>query len=340
MKWTLRILMLIGLWILAIAGYAIATARGSTRPVGFQIAQVIDVQGRPMSIGLWYPTSASPRPTTLIGSTLLKVAPDGPVQGQKLPLVVLSHGNGGSLASHVDLAMDLAGAGYVVAAPTHAGDSFADQSAGGSANLYSGRAQQIRATLDHVLERWNGRNHIDSDRVGAYGLSAGAFTVLTLIGGQPDMTLIASHCVANPEFICKVLQHAGSELLDRNMAADTFVTDHRIKAAVVAAPGLGFTFSNNGLAGVRVSVQLWVGGRDDIVPFATNGRIVRDGLGHRVEFHEARDARHISFLAPCGLLKPPAICADAPGFDRAAFHSTMNAQLIRFFGSHLRSQHS
>jgi hypothetical protein len=71
MKWALRILMLIGLGILAIAGYAIATARGSTRPVGFQIAQIIDGQGRPMSVGLWYPTSASPRPTTLLGSTLI-----------------------------------------------------------------------------------------------------------------------------------------------------------------------------------------------------------------------------------------------------------------------------
>lgn len=335
MKYIFRICMLIGLGFVAIAGYAIATARGSPRPVGFQLKRIVDGHAHPMSIGIWYPTSASPRPTTLLGSTLLKVAPDGPVLGQRLPVIVLSHGNGGGLASHVDLAMDLAAAGYVVAAPMHAGDSFADQSAAGSARLYSDRAQQVRTTLDHVLGLWSARSHIDPERVGAFGMSAGAFTVLTLIGAQPDMTLIASHCAANPEFICKVLQQAGSRLLDRNADTGEFATDPRIRAAVLVAPGLGFAFAREGLAGVRIPVQLWVGEQDHTVPFATNGGIIRKGLAGRVEFHEARGANHLSFLSPCGLLRPPALCSDPPGFDREAFHTTMNAELVRFFDTRL-----
>lgn len=333
MKWTFRIFMLVGLGVIAIAGYSIATARGSARPVGFQLERIVDGEARPMAIGIWYPTSARPRPTTLLGSTLLDVAPGGPVLGQRLPLVVISHGNGGSLASHYDLAMDLAAAGYVVAAPTHAGDSHSDQGAASSASLYSGRARQVRATLDHVLGRWGDRAHVDPARVAAFGFSAGAFTVLTLIGARPDMTRVASHCATNPEFICAVLRRAGSRLLDRSATVGGFAADPRIKAAAIAAPGLGFTFPGDALAGVDVPVQLWVGGRDDTVPFATNGRIIRDGLGGRVEFHEVRGASHVSFLAPCGLLRPPAPCADPPGFDREAFHSRMNAELIRFFNA-------
>jgi len=336
MKSVWRTLLVAGVLIAGAAGYAVSTARRSARPVGFQVERVFVGQERPMSIGIWYPTSSTPRPATLLGSTLMSVAPDGPVQGHGLPLVVLSHGNGGSLASHLDLAMDLAAAGFVVAAPTHPGDNFADQGAAGSERLYSERARQVRATLDYVLGAWRGHGQVDANRVGAFGFSAGAFTVLTLIGGRPDMAAIATHCAASPEFICKVLQQAGSALLRPDGKAAAFAADHRIKAAIVAAPGLGFTFGHGGLGDVRVPIQLWVGDRDDRVPFATNGGIIRQGLATQVEFHEAKGAGHLSFLSPCGMLGPPAMCSDAGGFDREAFHALMNAAQVRFLVSHLR----
>lgn len=336
MKWLIRLFAFLVVVVAAIVLYAMATARGSENPVGFETVRTVAPDGRPMALGIWYPTSASPRPTTLIGATLLKVAAAGPVLGSALPLVVISHGNGGGVASHVDLAMDLASAGYVVAAPMHPGDNFADQSAAGSPTLFSDRARQIRATLDFMLGGWSGSAHIDSGRVGAFGFSAGAFTVLTLIGGKPDMTSIPTHCTRQPEFICTVLQQTHSALLSSPPAdAGEFSPDPRIKAAAIAAPGLGFTFASAGMAEVRVPVQLWSGALDRTVPYASNTAIVRDGLGSRVEFHEAHGATHFSFLAPCGLLKPPALCADPAGFDREAFHRQMNAELIRFFGSRL-----
>jgi predicted dienelactone hydrolase len=42
--------------------------------------------------------------------------------------VVISHGNGGDDLTHIDTAMALANAGYVVAALTHTGDNPRDQS--------------------------------------------------------------------------------------------------------------------------------------------------------------------------------------------------------------------
>lgn len=90
-------------------------------------------------------------------------------------MVVISHGNGGGLQSHADLALALASAGYVVAAPMHAGDNFADQSAAGAATLYSGRTRQFRVTVEHMLTRWHGRDRIDPERIGAFGFSAGGF---------------------------------------------------------------------------------------------------------------------------------------------------------------------
>lgn len=337
MKWVVRLFAVLAFVCVAVAIYAVASALRTEKPVGFQVVQVNSASG-PMAVAIWYPTSATPRPTTFMGGSLLSVASDGPVSGNGLPLILLSHGNGGSALSHVDLAMNLANAGFVVAAPTHPGDNFADQSRQGSPALFNQRAGQMRATLDYILDAWAGAPHVDPHRVGAYGLSAGAFTVLTLVGGTPNIAAIPDHCSSSPEFICKALEHVKSPLLTSADGAGSFSVDSRIKAAVVAAPGLGFTFADGGLANVRVPVQLWSGERDEIVPFATNTKVVQDELGSRAEAHRIPGATHISFLAPCGLLKPPALCRDQDGFDRKTAHAAMNSEVLRFFNARMPAE--
>lgn len=334
MKWVIRIVVAIILLATAVVAYSMLTALGSARPVGFQIVQTSGATSRPVAIGVWYPTDATPRPTTLLPPLVLNVAKDGALAGKGLPLIVISHGNMGGPGSHADLAMALAGAGYVVAAPMHTGDNYADQSAAGAASLYSTRNKEVSATIDHMLKAFP---QIDPQRVGAFGFSAGGFTVLTNIGAQPDMRLIASHCTKKSEFICEVLKHDASPLLKAD-AADTggaFQHDARIKAAVVAAPGMGFTMVPDGLVKLGVPVQLWSGEADDKVPYASNAALLREVLGARAEFHSVPGAGHMSFMAPCGLIGPPAVCADAGSFDRKAFHSTMNASVVGFFDKHL-----
>ena len=333
MKWVGRVVVVIAILLGGLGGIAYLTALRTEHPVGFEVVRASVAGGRPVAVGVWYPTEARPRPTTLLGPLLLDVAPDGPLSGRGLPLVVISHGNGGGPGSHADLAMALADAGYVVAAPMHAGDNYADQSAAGSVSLFNDRNLELRATVDHMLKTWDGRDRIDPERIGVFGFSAGGFTALTAVGAQPDLRIVARQCAESPEFVCDVLRHAQSPLL--NPAAptvgDAFLPDARIKAAAVAAPGLGFTLSPNGLAQVRVPVQLWSGDLDTNVPYATNARLVRDALGSLVEFHPVAGASHFSFLAPCGLLKPTGLCSDPGQFDRKAFHAAMNADVVAFF---------
>jgi predicted dienelactone hydrolase len=263
----------------------------------------------------------------------MNVARNAPIAGDERPLVVISHGNGGGPASHADLALALADAGYVVAAPMHTGDNYADQSAFGTVTWLSGRTSEIHATIDYLLEEWPGHARINPERIGAFGFSAGGFTVLTAVGAQPDLRNIATHCAAMSEFVCDLLQQVKSPLLKAQtppMGA-TFLPDARIKAAVVAAPGLGFTLAPHGLDQVRAPIQLWSADDDNNVPSATNTEPVRAALGSRVEFHTVADAGHFAFLTPCGLLAPPALCSDPQGFDRKAFHRQMNASIIAFF---------
>ncbi len=188
-----------------------------------------------------------------------------------------------------------------------------------------------------MLGTWQGRDRIDPQRVGAFGFSAGGFTVLTAIGARPDLRTIATHCRESPEFACDLLRQANSPLLrpETSSVAGAFLPDARIKAAVIAAPGLAFTFAPDGLSNVRVPVQLWSADQDANVPYASNARLVREALGPRAEFHSVPGAGHFSFLAPCGLLRPPGVCADPGNFDRKAFHASMNASVVAFFDAQL-----
>ena len=105
-----------------------------------------------------------------MGPTTMSVAVNGSVHGKALPLVVMSHGNGGSFLGHHDTAIALADAGFVVAAVTHTGDNYKDQSRGTDV---MDRPRQMSRVIDHMLSSWDGRGTIDAARVGMFGFFVG-----------------------------------------------------------------------------------------------------------------------------------------------------------------------
>ena len=124
-KWAHRALAVVAVLVVALAGAVLWSAERTAHPVGLAVARVAGA-AKPFPVVIWYPTSGTAWPTTQLGITLMSVVRDGPVDGRQLPLVVVSHGNGGGPGSHADLALALADAGYVVAAPMHAGDNLED----------------------------------------------------------------------------------------------------------------------------------------------------------------------------------------------------------------------
>jgi predicted dienelactone hydrolase len=128
--------------------------RVSFAAVGFQNTMVLDTHGKPIAIGIWYPSNAQPSPHP-IGLFSQNVAVNGKLSGERLPLVLISHGASGSLAGHYDTAIALAQAGFVVVALTHTGDNSDDQSyAGNRINLISPSTGESRPRLDaYVLGR-------------------------------------------------------------------------------------------------------------------------------------------------------------------------------------------
>lgn len=319
----------------AAAAFAVAFLPGLAQAgVGFQRLSIPDpVSGRPLDVGVWYPTEAAGSPQSLELYTQT-VARDAPVKGRALPLIVMSHGHGGSYAGHYDTAEALAEAGFVAAAVTHEGDSWRDSS---RATHLEDRPRQLEALTTYMLGAWPDHGRLDDQRVGAFGFSAGGFTVLALAGGEPDLTTFAAHCRDRPSFYdCQVLRSGGKPDL---AAQRTWTHDPRIRAVVAASPAIGFAFGKAGLSKVSAEVQLWRGEDDPILPHPYYADAVRMALPKPPEMHVVPHMGHFEFLAPC----PPAmarqipeICAHEDGFDPVAFHRSFNAEVVRFFRRSLR----
>jgi predicted dienelactone hydrolase len=304
---------------------------------GFTELKFADGAESPLVAGIWYPTNA---PTTQhsLGGFTQNVAPGAPIAGARLPLVVMSHGGGGWYGGHYDTALALARAGFVVAAVSHAGDTFDDQS---KVQELWRRPAQLHRLLDYMLKEWPERGRLDVGRVGAFGFSNGGFTVLVAAGGVPDLSKVGPYCRAHPsQDLCQAIKHAA---IDPHFGADVpasaWVHDRRIKAVVIAAPAFGFAFGRAGLSRIGVPVQIWRAAEDRHQPNPYFDEAVRADLPRPPEYHVVRSAGHYDFLPPCDArlsAQRPDICSSLPGFDRAAFHEEFNAQVVRFFQAELR----
>ena len=314
----------------AAAWLVLSSSAACAGSVGFTRIAVPDGTEPPLQVGIWYPTDAPPKPTP-IGLFVQTVAPDGLIRGSHLPLVVISHGTGGELTGHSDTAYALAAAGFVAAAPTHTGDNPRDHS---RALDIADRTRQLQTVIGFMVSRWH-PGTVDPARVGAFGFSAGGFTVLVAAGATPDLRLIGPHCAAHPAFFdCRLIKAHAQDPAAIAGPPPTFVHDRRIRAIVVAAPALGFTFTRQGLAAVAMPVQLWRADDDSVLPFPDYADAVKAGLPGSPEMHRVANADHYDFLAPCPEALAqivPAICVSRPGFDRAAFHRAFNDDVTAFF---------
>ena len=326
--------------LLALASFAFAfTAEAKSPAVNVGMEQVsVPVSGDiAVPVTIWYPSTSAAH-TQTFGPYQLDVAMAGAPVAQRLPLIVMSHGTGGSALDSVNLAMALAKAGFIVAAVEHTGDNYRDRTRSfGAANFLS-RPRQISASIDFLTNTWRHKGMIDPARIGMFGHSAGGATTLIVGGGVLDWSSLPRFCISHPEdWGCKngrgqnpATNRAGPAL------APIAAADLRVKALVVAAPALTRGFAPAGLAKLRLPVQLWVAGKDAIVTDAGN---VTGLMPARPERHDIADAGHFSFLAPCpdGLrARAPQICIDQPGFDRAAFQQDFTSAIIRFFRAQLR----
>lgn len=309
---------------------------------GFQYGTAPDPDDKPIELAIWYPSDA-PLTEQPLGLFKQNVAYYGAIKGSGLPLVVISHGAVGSAAAHYDTALALADAGFVVVALNHTGDNYKDRSHSYTARNFIDRPRHVSRVMDFMLNSWDGHDHLDPTRIGMFGHSAGAVTALILMGGNPDLYLAVLFCRDHPDALdCQQAKQAtdssGNESKERDWTWSDWHHDPRIKAAVIATPGIGYTFTKIGLETVAAPIQLWRGENDKFSPNAWNSDIIEGALPQPPEDHLVAKAGHLDFLAPCNEAMTkiaPEICESEAGFDRAAFHQDMNRAAVGFFKAQL-----
>jgi predicted dienelactone hydrolase len=308
---------------------ALCCAATLAHAAGFAFIEVpADKDGPALRGAVWSPCSTPPGRIDL-APLVLQGTRDCPLTGQGLPLVVVSHGTGGSALGHHDTAAALADAGYVVAAISHPGDNFQDLSRQGYLSAFATRPVDMKRLTDYMLGAWPQRAQLDASKVGLFGFSRGGYTGLVTIGAVPDWTLRPDLCPPQTTLpLCGEIR--------RNELPAPPVPDSRIRAAVIVDPLS--VFNAKGLGRVGIPVQLWASalGGDGVTLHSVE--TVRHGLPSAPDWHVADNAGHFAFLAPCSPAlaeAAPDICRDAPGFDRVAFHQKFNAQVLTFFQRHI-----
>ncbi len=278
------------------------------RNAGWISVEVRDpVQGVALALHILYPTLAAPRPAQF-GPYEIEVALDAPVHGHGLPLVLISHGGGGSSLTHRDLAVGLARARRVVVLLDHPGNNRADNSLQGTLANLANRPRHVRLAIDAVLADGVIGPHLLDDKAALIGHSMGGYTALAAAGGKA----VAGEAVA-------------------------VAPDPRISALVLLAPACGWFGADGALAGVDVPIMLRTAQRDELAHHL-HADLVKQGVRDpaRVDFQVVPNAGHHAFQSPfpAGMAGPGfAPSQDPAGFDRAAYQPILLAEILAFLDS-------
>jgi len=317
----------------AVASEAIALASclaaALAQAAGFRLVEVpSDAEGPALTGAVWSPCSTPPGEID-IGRTAVPDVKDCPIDGDRLPLVVISHGRGGDLIGHHDTAEALADAGFIVAAISHPGDTVLDMSRSSDLSVFVERPTDIKRLIDFMLGASPVASKIDPERIGFFGFSRGGYTGLVVIGSDPDWAIpLCQRSSAAP---------ACEQILRGGFRVQPLAHDPRIKAAVIADPFAIF-FAPASFAGVNIPVQLWASerGGDGVTPESV--AMVDKNIPANHEYYVVPNSGHFAFLPPCSAAPaqaPPELCTDAPGFDRAPFHKQFDADVLAFFSAKL-----
>lgn len=317
-------------------------------------------QHQELRVTVWYPAAENAAETQqVIGppeAPLLlagKAAEHGPMAPalEKWPLILLSHGTGGSAMQMAWLGTALARAGFIAAAVNHPGNNALEPYTAEGFVLWWERATDLSEVLDGMLADPEFGPRIDRDRVGAAGFSIGGYTVLALGGARTDISVIIDLCRKTPDAtMCHVPEMKDMGTPEQMLAtarrtsgvslarSNESYRDPRVHAIFAIAPAVGMTLMPDSLHAMRLPVEIVVGAADPMAPPKDNADLIRSHIRGAKET-VLPDVAHYTFLDTCtaeGKQKLGVFCQDPPAVDREAVHARVDEMAVQFFDRALR----
>ena len=298
---------------------------------------------------VFYPADAAGPPVQRWQFTLPVVEGAPPVRGNGR-LVVISHGSPSNPWVNADLAIALTQAGFVVAMPWHLRDNSSDSSDAGPVS-WKRRPHEVSAAIDTGLADARFAPLLAADHIGAYGMSAGGHTMLTLAGGRWSPSALREHCVAHlkEDFVTCVgpltTSLTGGWLDEVKLVLASWVigwkmddptwygyTDARI-AAIAAGVPLAADFDPTTLASPRVPLGLITARKDVWLVPRFHGEAVAKACTGCEWLADLAEGGHGALLSPHPQREGriAELVGDPTGFNRATEVPAVIARVVDFF---------
>lgn len=290
--------------------------------VGVTTIELVDEarDGRALPVEVWYPAIPAPGAyveTYDLEAGALRLAqldsPLGAVRDAEpdlrngpRPVVLFSHGSGGTRYQSVFLSERLASHGMVVIAPDHTGNTLADlifDRGDDMAQSAVDRPADLSFLIDRIVEDTGETlpllsGLMDPDRIGASGHSFGGYTCVALAGGELDLDAGRAYCAENPgEMACALIDDFDPDQHTLSLA------DPRVLACVALAPGGYQIFGPRGMAAVSVPTMIQAGDADETTPLELEQEPMYAGLGSPAWLAVIHRAGHFTFTDMCRLVE-------------------------------------
>ncbi|MDB2614155.1 hypothetical protein N9Y92_03230 [Chlamydiales bacterium] len=272
------------------------------------------------------------------------IVENGPISSyhnSKYPLIVFSHGYGGSPGDLSWLTESFVHNGYIVISVAHSDINKEDNIQDHMWN----RPLDVSFVLSQVLSSELG-NHIDLERIGFVGFSIGGLTGVWLAGGVANL-FNETHYIPTNKYTFSSERFSYLKEVEWRKDLDSgrnSFRDPRIKACFLIAPSWGWVFDQKGLKKISIPFEIVAPENDELIVTENNaGRFQKyiDGsklilfpsrVGHFTFLNEIIESEIKSF-DPDG--KKAYLYIDQPGVCRARIHAKTSKLAIDFFYTHL-----
>jgi predicted dienelactone hydrolase len=271
----------------------------------------------------------------------------------KYPIIVLSHGTGGSALMMAWLGTEFAAHGYIAVAVNHPGNNALEDYTAQGFTLWWERARDLSTVISSMISDSVFGKIIDPGRIGAAGFSLGGYTMIAIAGGIYDASLYSQFCKSHPSNgLCidppefpglaeKINQIAATDTVYQSSlvhASDSY-NDPRVRAVFAIAPAGGPAFRVESLKKISIPVYIVAGAGDSIVSVADNAEFLAKNIPTSDITVFPGNVGHYTFLADCtafGKKVIPGLCNDLPGVNREEIHKKTVELALKFFKEHLK----